>query len=107
MRVEAATIEDSRAIAEVHVASWQSSYAGILSAEYLASLSVEKREASWRKGFQEGSPEVLVARSEIGVVGFVAFGACRDQGASLGCGEIWAIYLLPSSWSAGIGRELW
>jgi hypothetical protein len=30
MRIEAATFEDIRAIAEVHVASWQSAYAGIM-----------------------------------------------------------------------------
>jgi hypothetical protein len=75
MRIEAAVSEDCRAIAEVHVASWQQAYLGIVPNEYLAGLSVSAREASWQQALRAGTPGVLVARHESNVVGFVAYGA--------------------------------
>ena len=45
MHVAAATLEDVRAIAEVHVASWRVAYAGIVSASYLAGLSIDQRKS--------------------------------------------------------------
>ena len=78
--IELARQGDSRAIAEVHVASWRAAYVDIVSSEYLASLSVEQRQASWQQQLAEGEPEVLVAREGSSVPGFVAFGRCR-----LGC----------------------
>ena len=107
MRVEAATSEDSLAIAELHVASWRAAYAGIVSASYLAALSVEQREASWKKQLLEGSPQILVAREGRSLVGFASFGACRDAQAPASFGEVWALYVSPSHWSAGVGRTLW
>jgi ribosomal protein S18 acetylase RimI-like enzyme len=107
MRVETAVLEDAHAIAAVHVASWQVAYAGLLPAEYLASLSVAQREATWKESLERGNPQLLVARSERDVVGFVAFGPSRDNGAMAGCGEVWALYLAPEVWSQGVGRMLW
>jgi hypothetical protein len=43
MRIRQATIDDVPGIAHVHVASWKSTYKGIISDEYLSKLSVESR----------------------------------------------------------------
>ena len=107
MHIEAAAPEDCRAIAEVHVASWQQAYAGLVPSEYLAGLSVAAREASWQEAARTGTPSVLVARSKGKVCGFVACGASRDEDALANCGEVWALYVLSSVWSAGVGRALW
>ena len=107
MRIEPATIQDCRAIAEVHVRSWQHAYRHILPSEFLASLSVEQREGMWRECLTAGKPHLLVARDGEGIVGFIAFGPSRDEGATQCCAEVWAIYLAPSSWSQGVGRMLW
>jgi GNAT superfamily N-acetyltransferase len=107
MRVEPAEFEDCHAIAEVHVASWQQAYVGIVPNEYLAGLSVSAREASWQEAIRAGTPGVLVARHQSNVVGFVAYGPSRDQDALANCNEVWALYVLSSSWSAGVGRALW
>ena len=47
--VRLARLDDAPAIAEVHVASWRTTYKGIFSDTLLDSLSVDKREQSWRE----------------------------------------------------------
>jgi hypothetical protein len=42
--IRQAILEDAEAIAKVHVASWQAAYKGLMPAEFLASLSVERRK---------------------------------------------------------------
>ena len=44
MVVRHATPEDSRAIATIHVLSWQAAYQGVVPAQFLASMSVDQRE---------------------------------------------------------------
>jgi len=107
MQITPAMLEDARQVAEIHVTTWQSAYQGIVPAEYLASLSVEKREAMWRECIAKGVPELLVAKVEGRMVGWVAFGPCRDEGSPPDSAEVWAIYVAPSSWSSGVGRMLW
>jgi ribosomal protein S18 acetylase RimI-like enzyme len=96
-----------RSIAEVHVLSWQKAYSTLLPRDYLATLSVEQREEMWRASLERGTPQVLVAADAGSVVGFVAFGPSRDEGAPSNQWEVWALYLKPEQWSRGVGRELW
>jgi ribosomal protein S18 acetylase RimI-like enzyme len=107
MRLESATAEDCRAIAEVHVESWQHAYKGLLPEAYLASLSVVEREAMWRSMVEREPSHLVLARTANQIVGFVAFGASRDEGAPAERAEIWAIYVKPACWSTGAGRLLW
>ena len=107
MNISSAVSEDAAAIARAQVRSWQAAYERILPDDYLAGLSVEKRELMWREFIARGSPELLVARDEECVVGFVAFGPCRDEGGGAARAEIWAIYVTPSHWSQGVGSQLW
>lgn len=107
MQVTHAALEDAHAIAEIHVASRQSAYASILPTEYLTSLSVEEREERWRKCILEGTSELLVAKNNGIVQGWLNFGKCRDQDSVPNNAEIWALYVSPESWSTGMGRALW
>lgn len=107
MRIESAASDDCRAVAEVHVESWQEAYKDILPAPFLASLSVTEREAMWHRMVEHQPGHLLVARIAGQVVGFVAFGASRDEGAPSDRAEVWAICVRPSFWSAGAGRQLW
>jgi ribosomal protein S18 acetylase RimI-like enzyme len=107
MRLQSATAEDCRAIAEVHVESWQHAYKDLLPEAYLASLSVAEREAMWQRMVESDPSHLLLARSDNQIVGFVAFGASRDEGAPTDRAEIWAIYVRPACWSTGAGRLLW
>jgi hypothetical protein len=93
MEIQTATVEDCRAVAEVHIESWQHAYRGILPEQYLASLSVADREVMWRRLVEQQTSHLLVARAPGQVVGFVAFGASCDEGAPIDRAEIWAIYV--------------
>jgi ribosomal protein S18 acetylase RimI-like enzyme len=107
LKVRPATLADAYEIAKIHVQSWQEAYRQILPAEYLASLSIEKRAAIWHESLERDHPEVWVAEFESTIVGWVALGECRDEVSPIDAGEVWAIYVSPSHWSRGVGRELW
>jgi L-amino acid N-acyltransferase YncA len=98
---------DAAGIATAHVASWQAAYRGIMADEILDGLSVERRAESWWKNLSDetGSSFVLVAEEENGIVGFVSAGPERE-GDPVYKSEVNAIYLHPSAWRKGIGRQL-
>lgn len=104
--------EDAADIARIHVAAWKTAYAGIIDAAYLAALSTAQRESYWAKAIAQGGPdgpEVLLAQHDStgAVLGWIAFGDCRDHGAPATRGEVWAIYADPAHWSLGVGHRLW
>ena len=104
--IEPATLGDARRVAQIHVLAWQAAYVGIVPDDHLAALSIDKRETMWREAIEKRVPELLLARFEGDVVGWIAFGASRDKGAAQGSGEIWALYVDPAHWSGGVGRGL-
>ena len=83
----------------------------MLSDEYLAALSADRRAAMWRDSIVGGSPQLLVAERDAPqgprVEGWIAFDRSRDAGAPAATGEIWAFYAHPDAWSTGVGRALW
>lgn len=95
-----AAVDDAPDLADVHVASWQTAYAGILPETYLIDLDREARARWWRRHIEEGAG-VLVSGSKR-VVGFCSFGPADDEG----WGEIFAIYVHPDHWDEGHGHEL-
>jgi ribosomal protein S18 acetylase RimI-like enzyme len=107
VKIQRATSEDVPAVARAQVRSWQAAYERIMPKDYLAALSVEKREALWRELLLRGTQELLVAKENDYVVGFISFGRCRDEDATASRAEIWAVYVMPSHWSQGIGTLLW
>lgn len=107
MQIQPATSEDCRSIAEVHVESWQHAYRSILPEQYLASLSVVEREAMWHRMVERQLSHLRLARNAGEVVGFVAFGPSRDEGAPSDQAEVWALYVKAGFLSTGVGRLLW
>ena len=109
MTIRDAKPEDAAAIAEVHVASWRTTYPGIMPQEHLDALSVAEYEHLWwgRLRFAGlNKPLVSVVETEAGqVVGFVSGGAERSGDADYS-GEIYALYFLHSFQKQGIGRKL-
>ena len=106
IQVRSAKVEDAAAIAEVHVASWCTAYRNLMPEAILSALSVAEREAHWGESIAKGEPQILVAEDGGEVIGFLAFGPSRDEGASPDTLEIRALYVNPRSWSNGAGRAL-
>ena len=107
MEIRVAIDSDARAIAEIHVHGWRSAYQGVVPQAHLDGLSVEMREVSWASAIEKGEPQIMVAESDSRVIGWVAFGRCRDSDKADHAGEIWAIYVSPEQLGRGVGCELW
>lgn len=105
--VRPATARDAKAIAEIHVATWQAAYKDVMPADYLGKMTLEKRQAYWREAIEYSEPQLLVATEGEQIVGFVGYDRSRDAKTRSTVGEIWAIYVLPAHWGKGAGLALW
>ncbi|WP_183143320.1 GNAT family N-acetyltransferase [Paraburkholderia sp.] len=106
IEVREANVEDAEAIATVHVATWQAAYIGIIPEQFLNDLTVTGRTAGWQKALGSGRIRVLLAHTGNMLVGWVAFGRCRDEDKDGQWAEVEAFYVLPSWWGKGVGRSL-
>jgi ribosomal protein S18 acetylase RimI-like enzyme len=103
--IRTATIDDAPAIAQVHVASWRSTYRTLLPSDFLDSLTEANYADRWRRFIGEGSSRVYVLEDEGVLVGFASGG--RERAGETGyTGELYAIYILDGSQRRGHGREL-
>ena len=105
--VRPATPKDAKAIAELHVATWQAAYQGLIPDDVLKAKTVEKRLAYWKEAIEFADPQLMVATDGDAVVGFVAFDRSRDPDTKPEVGEIWAMYVTPAHWRQGVGLALW
>jgi ribosomal protein S18 acetylase RimI-like enzyme len=105
LTIRKAEIEDAAAIANVQVESWKTTYAGIVSDVFLASLNKEVRTQSWQEQTLTANISILVAEDETGIFGFAAGGKIREKLDDYDA-ELYAIYLLRERQKQGAGRTL-
>lgn len=107
VKIEKAVPEDARAIAEVHVASWKTTYRGIMDDRFLNNLSVSNRELRWREILEkrDHSYTCFVVKINNQVIGFGDVGKSRDNKGEYDA-EIYACYLLKEYSRKGIGSLL-
>ena len=131
IRIRPAAESDARGIAQVHIESWRSTYAGIVPADHLAGLDYDEREERWNRLLADRRQVAFVAEDQDGrIIGFASGGPERS-GASSASGtsscsddpqvdadapetspapeysaEIYAIYLFESGQRQGVGRRL-
>ena len=101
MQVRWATSEDALAVETVRITGWQAAYRGIVADSFLDSLVVDARMRASRIA----EIPTLVAVDADQVVGMACFGPSRDEDLE-GVAELYALYVDPSSWRAGIGSAL-
>ena len=103
--VRLAELGDAAEIARVHVATWRSTYRGLLADEFLASLSEAHYTERWQRVIGDGSSRVFVVHDAGGVTGFASGG--RERAGETGfAGELYALYVLQEAQHQGQGREL-
>ncbi|HEY8301351.1 MAG TPA: GNAT family N-acetyltransferase [Jatrophihabitans sp.] len=105
MRIRPATPDDAAGINAVRNASWQGAYGAHLPDGYWAGYDSAAATARFAAMISAGRTRVLVAQAER-IVGFVFFGANRDEDLPAAVAEIYAIYVHPDAWSTGAGRAL-
>jgi len=108
--IRSAVPSDAKAIAQVHIHSWQQAYSDLMPREYLASLdqTLAQRTSYWLNAIESGDSTLLVAERDKQVIGWISVGASRDpDAAACNAGEVMALYVLEAHWQTGIGRALW
>jgi uncharacterized protein YjaG (DUF416 family)/GNAT superfamily N-acetyltransferase len=105
LRIRRAVPTDGPAIARVHVDVSQVTYAAIIPAEHMATMTYERREAAWRQILAEPKQVTVVATVDGAITGF-ANGGDRRAGPAEYTGELYAIYLFPQNHRRGVGRAL-
>jgi len=131
IRIRQAVDSDARGIAQVHIDSWRSSYAGIVPADHLAGLDYDEREVRWHRILADRRQNAFVAEDQDGrIIGFASGGPERSgsppAGGTASCSdepqidpgapepstapeyaaELYAIYLFESGQRQGVGRRL-
>jgi len=106
MNIRPATAGDEEGIAVAHVRAWQAAYRGIVSDVFLDGLNAAERATRWAEVLRDPNCKLLVAMKDDRVLGFVSFGKSREEQAAPRDGEVWTMYVDPTSWRQGVGQAL-
>ena len=87
--------------AYVHYKSWHEAYEGLIDAEYLKGMTLEKCTDIAHKWLDN----IIVAKYGDKVIGFAGYGTCNDKDIP-DYGEVFAIYVLEEYYGQKVGYEL-
>lgn len=106
LHVTRAGLEDAALLGRLHSLGWRGAYQGIVSDDYLANFSPEKRTAYFERILPQGANEHYIAWLSDEAIGMLAHGKANDEDLGSDCGEVFALYLLPAQYRKGYGRAL-
>jgi ribosomal protein S18 acetylase RimI-like enzyme len=105
VEIRDATADDAMAMAQAHVRSWRAGYRGLIAQDYLDGLRPEVWASRYSFDSEHSGRHSLVAIDGDATCGHITFGRSRDDELA-GSAEVWALYVDPPLWRAGIGRAL-
>lgn len=104
--IREARISDAGGMGKVNVASWQTSYRGIINERFLQQLTVESKKKKWEMIIQADDSTILVAvDTDDHVVGYITI-STKESVASTGTDQVTALYLLKDWQGKGIGKAM-
>ncbi|AEG61500.1 GNAT family N-acetyltransferase [Desulforamulus ruminis] len=104
MKIRYATVGDEKYIADVIINTWKVAYRGIVSDDFLLSLTPEKHEKLFKESLSKKIGTTLVLEDREGkIVGMASGGA--ERSGEFDC-EIVALYILPGYQKKGYGKQL-
>jgi GNAT superfamily N-acetyltransferase len=106
--IRSARPQDAAGIADVHVASWRTTYPGLLPDRYLVAMSERASRERWNRLLADpvkSDGTFVAVEAPFGVVGFACCGNQRSAIDGYG-GEFFAIYLFDHAQGRGLGRRL-
>ncbi|WP_353218438.1 GNAT family N-acetyltransferase [Sandarakinorhabdus sp.] len=105
MHLRLAQPADAPAIAALHTASWQTAYAHILRAEWLANDLAADRLRVWSERFAAPDPtmRVLLAEDAAGLAGFVCLFLAADPHWG---SHVDNLHVRPGQQGQGLGRHM-
>ncbi|MFG1671183.1 GNAT family N-acetyltransferase [Streptomyces sp. Y7] len=108
IRIRPMAPADCDRVAEIRVGGWRSAYRGLMTQSRLDALDVAADAARRREYFSQGDGSVvdLVAEQGGEIVGWACHGPYRDGEGRTRDAELYAIYVDPGRYGAGIGRAL-
>jgi ribosomal protein S18 acetylase RimI-like enzyme len=107
MNIRIASLHDAADLAYVHVHSWLTTYAGIISNTYLSKMTVADRQVRWERILNHPhKDEVTYVAVEHGrIIGFINGGIAREVEDGYDA-EIYAIYLLEEAQRKRYGKQM-
>ena len=104
MEILFAKFQDAHSIARIHIDAWRDTYKGYMNENYLASFTVEKTEKFWQEVIRKNQSQLLIARNEENVVGFLVFEIVNNlRKKKMG---IKSLYVSPKIKRRGTGSNL-
>lgn len=98
---------DAPSIARVHVATWRTTYPGLIPDSILVGMSEQRHAEMWRRSIVNPGGDVVVVAEHPrdGVVGFASCGARRGGNLPF-AGEVYTLYVQQDHQGRGLGRRL-
>ena len=102
--IHRAHVSEAAEVADVHLASWQTAYRGIIPHTSLEQMIARRGDSWWQKAIS-GDTHVIVMNFNGLIVGYATVGMNRARTLPYD-GELYEIYLLPEYQGIGLGKQL-